>query len=229
MENAAMDSMWCCVPDLDEMCSPCMSMEPSQKLAQYNEWGEIGKKFLACYSDRDADHWHLPAGHDDTVKDHRCERCGCAFATQKALALHMNRKHGVKTKFSQYIDATLKCRICKNEYSTYKVLYQHLKYSSNRGCGFKLLAGGYTPATEEEIQEAARLNRVQLKEGRKAGKSGMPVPFRVKRRRLNHDEKTMSPVRSMVASLEVIGGGKKLLPRTRLSSKTTIHGTPSLL
>ena len=48
-------------------------------------------------------------------------------------------------------------------------------------------------------------------------------------KRLNRDEKTTPPVRSIVASVEVICGEKKLIPRTRLSSKTTIHGTPSLL
>ena len=54
-----------------------------------------------------------------------------------------------------------------------------------------------------------RLNRAQIKQARKSGKSGMPVAFHAKRRRLNHDEKTTPPVRSIVASLEVIGGEKK--------------------
>ena len=179
---------------------------------------------------------HLPSGAMRTAQTERKEE-------RRALHAERIRRARAEPKAEcKAIDAEPKDRAWADEFLTEIRAEEHedrklpdaerkrKDAERKRRARVKRAESGLPPYKRPPLSAAARVADALRK---RKSRAQLTIEFEssleLVAKRLNRDEKTTPPVRSIVASVEVICGEKKLIPRTRLSSKTTIHGTPSLL
>ena len=120
------------------------------------------------------------------VRPFACPRCSFAFSSEKQLALHMNRHHGIRCEQRLYAaansDGTATCQVCETTFSGRIALVKHLCDKRRDSC-WKTISSSrnqYRRLSEQQATQLDEVDRVHRKNARNMGHSH-PVSSCVRR------------------------------------------------